>query len=109
MFGMGFAEILIVAVIAIIFLGPDKLPEAMVNVAKMFKKVKTTINDAKDSIENELHLDEIKSEADKYKRSIENTKTELTETLDTPSREVKDLFADLKDDKKTEEKKSENS
>jgi len=33
MFGMGFTEILFIAVIAIIFLGPDKLPEAMVQIA----------------------------------------------------------------------------
>ncbi len=30
MFGMGFTEILMIAVVAIIFLGPDKLPSAMV-------------------------------------------------------------------------------
>ncbi len=37
MFGMGFTEILMIAVVAILFLGPDKLPDAMVSVAKFIK------------------------------------------------------------------------
>ena len=40
MFGFGFTEILIIVVIAILFLGPDKLPSAMVDVAKFFRSVK---------------------------------------------------------------------
>ena len=40
MFGMGFSEVLVIAIIAIIFLGPEKLPDAMVKVAKFFKTVK---------------------------------------------------------------------
>ena len=40
MFGMGFTEILVVIVIAILFLGPDKLPTAMVEVAKFIKGIK---------------------------------------------------------------------
>ncbi|OQX73864.1 MAG: Sec-independent protein translocase TatB, partial [Campylobacteraceae bacterium 4484_4] len=43
MFGMSFGEILIIAIIAILFLGPDKLPEAMVKIAKFFKSFKKSI------------------------------------------------------------------
>ena len=38
MFGMGFTEILIIMVIAILFLGPDKLPGAMVDIAKFLDR-----------------------------------------------------------------------
>jgi len=37
MFGLGFMEILFIAIIAILFLGPDKLPGAMVDIAKFIK------------------------------------------------------------------------
>ena len=37
MFGMDMGELLVIAIVAIIFLGPDKLPDAMVIVAKFFK------------------------------------------------------------------------
>ncbi len=56
MFGLGFTEIIIIAIIAILFLGPDKLPTAMVDVAKFFRSVKKTIGTVKDSIEEEMHV-----------------------------------------------------
>ena len=37
MFGMSFSEILVIAVIAVLVLGPDKLPSAMVQIAKFLK------------------------------------------------------------------------
>lgn len=43
MFGMGFTEILIIAIIAILFLGPDKLPSAMVEIAKFLEIQKTLL------------------------------------------------------------------
>ena len=33
MFGLGFTEILLITIVAILFLGPDKLPDMMVSVA----------------------------------------------------------------------------
>lgn len=72
MFGMSFMEILIVAVIAVLFLGPDKLPNAMVQVAKFFKSFKTSINDAKSSFEQEIKLQELREDSLKYKKQLED-------------------------------------
>jgi len=69
MFGMGFAEILIIGIIATLFLGPDKLPQTMVEIAKFFRSVKRTVASAKNSIEEELHISELKEEAMGYKKS----------------------------------------
>jgi len=70
MFGMGFTEILFIAVIAILFLGPDKLPTAMVEVAKFFRSAKKTIGSVKSSIEDEMSVSEIKEEALAYKKEL---------------------------------------
>ena len=75
MFGMGFMEILLIAIIAIVALGPDKLPGAMVEVAKFIKKFKSGVADAKTTLDNELNLDEMKQEANKFKAQIEDTKS----------------------------------
>jgi sec-independent protein translocase protein TatB len=70
MFGMGFTEILIIAVIAVLFLGPDKLPSAMVEVAKFFRSVKKTVGTVKDSLEEEMNVADIKEEALAYKKEL---------------------------------------
>ena len=77
MFGMSFGEILIIAVIAILFLGPDKLPDAMLKIAKFFKGFKKTINEAKDTIEQEMHIAEFKESAISYKKQLEDSVNEV--------------------------------
>lgn len=77
MFGMGFMEILLIAIIAIVALGPDKLPTAMVEIAKFMKKFKSGVEDAKSTLDSELNLKEMKEEAQKFKAQIENTKSSV--------------------------------
>jgi sec-independent protein translocase protein TatB len=77
MFGMGFMEIMLVAVVAIIALGPEKLPSAMVDIAKMFKKFKGGIDEAKSTLNEELKITEMKSEANKFKAQFEETKESM--------------------------------
>lgn len=71
MFGMGFTEILVIAVIAILFLGPDKLPSTMVEIAKFFRSMKNTIGTMKSSLEEEMNVADIKKEALAYKEELE--------------------------------------
>lgn len=78
MFGMGFTEMLLIAVVAVIFLGPEKLPGTMVEIAKILKKVTSTVTDMKASLNDQLQLDDIKSEALSYKKELLDTKEELT-------------------------------
>lgn len=86
MFGMGFTEMLLIAVVAILFLGPDKLPSTMVEIAKFFRNVKSTIGTVKDSLEEEMHISEIKQEALAYKQELMNTSERLNrEVADIPS------------------------
>jgi len=77
MFGMGFTEILLIAVVAILFLGPDKLPDAMVKVAKFIKSTKKALSDAKNTIDDELKIAELKEEALGYKAKLDEATDEL--------------------------------
>ena len=82
MFGMGFTEILIIAVIAILFMGPDKLPGAMVEIAKFFRTVKKTVGSVKDSLEEEINVSEIKQEALAYKKELLDASDKLSKVTD---------------------------
>ncbi|WQS94268.1 Sec-independent protein translocase protein TatB [Helicobacter pylori] len=72
MFGMGFFEILVVLIVAIIFLGPEKFPQAVVDMAKFFRAVKKTLNDAKDTLDKEINIEEIKKETLEYQKLFED-------------------------------------
>ena len=98
MFGMGFTEILLIAIVAIIFLGPDKLPGAMVEIAKFIKSAKKAISSAKESIDSELNIAELKEEALNYKAKLDSATEELQgfKNLNPMNeRSVKEKFASL--------------
>lgn len=106
MFGMSFTEILVIAVVAVLFLGPDKLPEAMVQIAKFFRSFKSSLNDAKQSIEQEIKIHEIKEEANKIKSKINSTtqdvRKKLTfdelDDLKKAKQDINDNISSLKDE-----------
>lgn len=77
MFGMGLSEIFLIAIVAVLFLGPDKLPETMVQIAKLFKSVKGTVNSAKATIEEEMKFSELKESALNYKKELTEASAEL--------------------------------
>jgi len=77
MFGIGFTEILLISIIAVLFLGPDKLPETMVQIAKFIKSVKKTVGDAKDTLEEEMKIADLKDEALSYKKQLDSATSEL--------------------------------
>jgi len=91
MFGMGFTEILLIAVMAILFLGPDKLPSTMIEIAKFFKNVKNTIGTVKDSIEDEINVSEIKKEALAYKKELLNATEKINKVSDIPAQVTQNL------------------
>jgi len=77
MFGMGFTEILLIAVVAILFLGPEKLPDAMVSVAKFMKSITKAVGDAKRSLDEEMKIADLKEEALSYKKQLDEASQEL--------------------------------
>lgn len=77
MFGIGFTELVLIAIVAVLFLGPDKLPQAMVEIAKFIKSVKQTVSDAKSSLEEEIKIADLKEEALGYKKQLDKATDEL--------------------------------
>ncbi len=77
MFGIGFTELLLISIVAILFLGPDKLPQAMIDIAKFIKSVKRTIGEAKSSLEEEMKIADLKEEALSYKKQLDEATNEL--------------------------------
>lgn len=108
MFGMGFMEIFLIAIVAIIALGPEKLPTAMVEIAKFLKKFKSGVEDAKSTLDNELNISEMKEEAAKYKAQIEDAKSTL-KVKDNLDLGLNDILNDdnTKKSKKKKKKKKE--
>ena len=54
MFGVGLPELAVIAFVAIIVFGPDKLPEFARQAGRMVRKMREFANDARDELREEL-------------------------------------------------------
>ena len=79
MFDIGFSEILIVATLTLIIMGPKRLPETVKTITLWLGRIRNFINSAKVDIENEVGIDEIKKQLhnEKILNEIEKSKREL--------------------------------
>ncbi|EGN8886699.1 Sec-independent protein translocase protein TatB [Campylobacter coli] len=97
---MSFGEIIVILIVAILVLGPDKLPEAIVQITKILKALKRNIDDAKSSIEKEVRINDLKEEAKKYKDEFSSANENIRKKLSFE--EFDDLKRDILDKTKVD-------
>lgn len=64
MFGVGWAEILVILLVALLVLGPARLPEAARSLGKMYAQVQRAILEARQAVNKELAPERKASEKD---------------------------------------------
>ena len=103
MFDSGFLEMLIVGIIALIVVGPERLPGVASKAGKMVGKMKAFIANTKEDIEKEIRADEMRSMLDKQKEEIselrdmmQSTKGDVTSSLNEASDMLESSVSDAK-------------
>jgi len=101
MFDVGFSEIVVIAIVALIVIGPERLPRVARTLGHLFGRMQRYVNDVKADIAREMELDELKrlqASVEDAARSIEQTvKTEVTTAeseLNSVAKSVADTPAD---------------
>ena len=79
MFDISFAEILIIAVVALIVIGPQRLPKLARTLGYLFGRAQRYANDVRSGIRHEMELEELK----KLKTSMQ----EITHSFDNTVRQ----------------------
>lgn len=71
MFGnIGFPELLIILIIALLIFGPKKLPEVGKSVGRAIREFRRTSDEIKDKIEEEIRADEFRSIKDELSKDV---------------------------------------
>ena len=60
MFDIGFSEMLVIAVVALIVIGPERLPKVARTLGHLFGRMQRYVNDVKADISREMELDELR-------------------------------------------------
>jgi Tat protein translocase TatB subunit len=75
MFGIGMPEMLLICAIALIVIGPKKLPDLAKSLGRAMGEFKKATNDIKQSIGSEADLKEVKETFDDLQQDIKGTVT----------------------------------
>jgi sec-independent protein translocase protein TatB len=84
MFDIGFSEIVVVAVVALIVIGPERLPKTARMLGHLFGRLQRYVNEVKADINREMELDElrrlkqeVKSAATDFERSVQSVASDF--------------------------------
>jgi Tat protein translocase TatB subunit len=90
MFGIGMQELIIIAIIALIIVGPNKLPDLAKSLGKGFRDFKRATEDVTEDIKDTLKADEKPKNDDGWKDSLLMKKPDTEETKPDSSNNASD-------------------
>jgi Tat protein translocase TatB subunit len=73
MFDIGFWELVLVAVVALLAVGPERLPKLAYDAGKWFAKLQRAIRNVRYQIDNEMHKYEVRQVLQEQKKMLENS------------------------------------
>jgi sec-independent protein translocase protein TatB len=97
MFDPSFLELIIICVVALVVLGPDRLPGAIKTVGLWIGRLRRSFNNIKREIEQEVGADEIRRQLrnEAIMEKFNNTKSQITESIDSVKSEAESIKNDL--------------
>ena len=102
MFDIGFSELVVIGVVALVVIGPERLPKVARTAGHLFSRFQRYISNVKADIAREMELDELrkfKSEFEESARSIHNSIHNEVSLIDHEVNDLKSEVMQLKQDK----------
>jgi len=93
MFDIGFSEIVVIAVVALIVIGPERLPKAARTLGHLFGRLQRYVNEVKSDISREMELDELRKlqqQVQSAARDIETGVSSVARDFESTARSVGD-------------------
>src|SRR5512143_2875626 len=88
MFDVGFSELMLIAVVALVVIGPERLPTVARTLGHLFGRMQRYVNDVKADISREMELEELR----KLQATVQDAATAIEQTV---NREINSARTEL--------------
>jgi sec-independent protein translocase protein TatB len=90
MFDIGFLEILVIAVISLIVMGPERLPQALRTFALWFGRIRQQFRSVRAELEDEIGIDDVRRQLhnENILKDLEDAKNNIADTMNSNSPEA---------------------
>jgi sec-independent protein translocase protein TatB len=110
MFDIGFSELLVIGVVALIVIGPEKLPRMARTVGHLAGRLQRYVADVKADINREMELEELRRMRDSMQQAASEFESsvqgELNKTETDLNKAVEEVVQSKPEDTKTETPKT---
>lgn len=81
MFDIGFSELLVIALVALVVIGPERLPRVARTAGHLLGRLQRYVSDVKADINREIQLDELKKMQQEVEQSAREMESSVTREL----------------------------
>ena len=81
MFDVGFSELLVIGVVALVVIGPERLPAVARTAGVLLARLQRYVNGVKADINREIHLDELKRLQQQVAEQARNVETAVSQEM----------------------------
>ena len=95
MFDIGFPELIIVGIVALLVIGPEKLPDTIRTIAQWVARIKRSLANIKLELENEIGADEIRAQIhnESIMKDLNETRADLNKIVNETNTSLSDIKA----------------
>jgi sec-independent protein translocase protein TatB len=83
MFDIGFSEMVVLAVVALVVLGPERLPKVSRQVGQWMGKLRRYVDDVKTDINRQMELSELRNIKDQVTEAAKDIQSAVNDTVST--------------------------
>jgi sec-independent protein translocase protein TatB len=97
MFDIGFSELMVIAVVALLVIGPERLPKVARTAGLLFGRLQRYVNDVKADINREMELDELRrlrGEFENAAQSVQQSVNEVDQQVRSAEHELTSSVSD---------------
>ena len=95
MFDIGFSELLVIGLVALIVIGPEKLPRVARTVGHLVGRLQRYVADVKSDINREVELEELRKMRDSVQEAASSLESSVTSGLSSVTSGISSAEADL--------------
>ena len=97
MFDIGFSELLVIALITLVVMGPERLPETVRSISLWIGRFKQAYTKVRQELEQEVGMDEVRHQLhnEKVMRDLEDSKNALETSINMANSEEKAIAKEL--------------
>lgn len=91
MFDIGFSELFVIGIVALVVIGPERLPRVARTAGHLFGRMQRYVSDVKADINREIELDDLRKMRDEFKDAAQSVEQDVQQVGRSMHEEVDEL------------------